>query len=250
MDPTPCCGLDPTEPLTGAMLLGAGLAQSLGHCVGMCGPIQTAFSLSCRRGGSSHGFLAVSLSLYHGGRLTSYVTLGVLFALVGTLGGASSSTQWVRAGVSIGIGALMLILGIGLLDLLPTRRWIESSDLAGAVADRIRRLLATRNRFGQYGLGVANGFLPCGPVVVTALAAASTGSPARGAFTMLLFGVGTLPALALLGMGVGTLGTRLRLRLTQIGAVLLLLIGVQLGLRGAAALGWIPHLRLGPAVIW
>jgi sulfite exporter TauE/SafE len=254
VEPSTCCdglGVDPAEPLTGLILLGTGLTMSLGHCVGMCGPLLTAFSVSQRSAGAAPGWrLAPALGVYHLGRITSYGILGVLFGLLGTVAGAVSSARLVQAGISLAVGLLMIPLGLGLMGLLPTQRWIESSPLAGFVVGRMRSLLATRRPFGRYGLGVANGFLPCGPVVVTALAASTSGGPWRGGLAMLIYGIGTIPALVALGMGTGLLGPRLRVTLYRIGALLLIVLAAQLVLRGAAAFGWVPHWRVGPVVFW
>ena len=67
---------------------------------------------------------------------------------------------------------------------------------------------------------------------------------------MLAFGLGTVPALLVLGYGASTLNVRLRGRLFRLAAVLVTLVGVQLMLRGLAALGVAPHLVIGPVMVW
>jgi sulfite exporter TauE/SafE len=67
---------------------------------------------------------------------------------------------------------------------------------------------------------------------------------------MAMYGLGTLPVLVALGLGAGRVGPALQKRLTWLGALVVLLLAAQLGLRGAATLGWIGHWRLGEVVIF
>jgi sulfite exporter TauE/SafE len=67
---------------------------------------------------------------------------------------------------------------------------------------------------------------------------------------MLLYGLGTVPVLFALGLGVGSLAPSVQGKLYKLGAVLVLVIGLQLVLRGAAAFEWIAHLRFRELVIW
>ena len=92
--------------------------------------------------------------------------------------------------------------------------------------------------------------VPCGPVFSVAMTAAATGSVVKGAVAMLAFGLGTIPVLIILGLGAGRLGVRLRSVFNRIGAVLIILIAVQLILRGLSAWGLVAHLRFGEFVVW
>ena len=74
--------------------------------------------------------------------------------------------------------------------------------------------------------------------------------PLAGAAAMLLFGLGTIPVLIAFALGAARISPAAQRRFNQLTAVLVLLIGVQLALRGAAALGWIGHLRFGSFVIY
>ena len=71
-----------------------------------------------------------------------------------------------------------------------------------------------------------------------------------GAAAMLLFGLGTIPALVVFAVGAGQSSPAIQRRFNRLAAVLVILIGVQLLCRGAAALGWIGHLRIGEVVLW
>jgi hypothetical protein len=99
-------------------------------------------------------------------------------------------------------------------------------------------------------LGMLWGLLPCGLVLTALLAAAVAGSPGQGALTMLAFGLGTWPAL--LGMGwVAQHGLPRAIPWPrQAAALIVLLFGTQMLLRGLATWGWVNHLRVGGVMLW
>lgn len=227
-----------------------GLVISLGHCIGMCGPLVTAFSLAQREEGRSTWSMLPVLLLYHTGRLTSYALIGLVFGLVGSATRLIAQGPALQGILSLLVGFLMLLLGFGLLGWLPTQRWVESNSLGQLVAERSAGLLRTRRAGGRFLLGMANGLLPCGPVYAMALGTVASAQPTLGAGAMALYGLGTLPVLLAVGLGAGRLAPAVQNRFNRMGAFLVLIIGVQLLLRGAAALGWIEHLKFGELVIW
>jgi sulfite exporter TauE/SafE len=99
-------------------------------------------------------------------------------------------------------------------------------------------------------LGALNGLLPCGLVYSALLVAASTGGPLTGAAGMAVFGLGTLPALLIMGVGAGALSARVRQVFARVAGVLIMLVGVQLVLRGLAGWGVVPHVHLGRLMLW
>ena len=235
--------------LDAAMLLGAGLAMSLGHCLGMCGPLVAGLAGAQRAAGLGLGRVAAAHLVYHSGRIGSYALIGLAFATLGSALGSVVQGRALQGALSLAVGALMGVLGLGLLGWLPVRRLLESRRLAGLV---MRVTTALRRRRGPGAwllLGVANGFLPCGPVYAVATGAMAA-RPLAGAAAMLLFGLGTIPALVAFALGAARIGAAAQRRFNRLTAVFVILLGLQLVLRGAAALGWIEHLRLGSVVVY
>lgn len=231
------------------MLLGAGLAMSLGHCIGMCGPLVGTLAGAQRAGGMGLGAVAVSHLIYHTGRIGSYAVIGLVFASVGSALDLAIDSRGPAGYLSLAVGVLMVVLGLGLLGLLPVRGLLESRKLAGLVM-RVTGALRQRRGPGTWLLlGVANGFLPCGPVYAVATGTVAS-RPLAGAAAMLLFGLGTIPALVAFALGAARISPGVQRRFNRLAAILVLLIGVQLALRGAAALGWIGHLKFGSLVIY
>ena len=233
-----------------ALLFLTGITVSLGHCVGMCGPLHAAF-VGAQTAPASRGFrLILPLARYHGGRILGYVIIGAALGLVGTVGRWSGLGLRGQAVLSVALGALLLVTALGAggphaLETLP-----GFSRVGQAVSRRMRRLLASPRGRNQFSLGLANGFLPCGPVLAVALTAAATAHPGIGMLLMLVYGLGTLPALLLLAAVTSRLGTWGRRLVSRAGTFLLVLLGLQLALRGLAGLGVVRHLRFGEVVIW
>jgi uncharacterized protein len=249
-----CCGpgLMADVPTRDALFyLTTGLLMSLGHCTGMCGPLVAAYAnAQCQAcPGQQTGGQVASFLTYHAGRVTTYASIGLVFGLVGQTSQLAGS-RGLQGGLSLGVGGLMLLLALGLFGWLPTQRWVESGSLGSAVIGRMRGLLTTTRVPGRFALGMANGLLPCGPVYAMAIGTLAAASPWLGAGAMALFGLGTVPVLVVLGLGAGRIGPGLQRRFNALGAAVVLILALQLGLRGASALGWIGHLRFGDVVIW
>jgi sulfite exporter TauE/SafE len=238
-----------SQPFDAALLIGMGFAMSLGHCLGMCGPLVASLAASQRQRGMRIGGMVGAQLLHHAGRITSYALIGLLLASAGSIVSLAGVGRGLQATLSLLVGGLMVLIGCGLLGWLPTRRWIESGRLAGAVVRATARLRDSARGRSWFLLGVANGFLPCGPVYAVA-AGTVVATPLGGATAMLLFGLGTVPALVVFAVGAGRLSPAIQRRFSRVAAVLVVLIGVQLICRGAAALGWIGHLKFGEFVLW
>ncbi len=236
-------------PLDAMMLLGTGLAISLGHCLGMCGPLVGSLAAAQQHRGPRFGGVLLAQLLHHAGRVTSYAVIGFVLAAVGSTVRLAGFGRGLQGFLSLIMGVVMVLLGMGLMGWLPTRRALESNCLAGLVIRGTSRLRGAGGVAARFLAGMVNGFLPCGPVYAVA-AGTVVSSPLAGAAAMAVFGLGTVPALLLLALGTTRLSPGLQRRFNRLAAVLVLFIGVQLACRGAAALGWIGHLRFGDLVIW
>lgn len=227
------------------VLLGAGLLTGFSHCIGMCGPLVGAFAMRRR---VERKELSTPLVLFQSGRLTTYGLLGLAAGLVGSVL-VTVVRQW-QGAFSIGLGLVVLLLGVGLLGLFPLQRWIAGLAPARQIGRGIKHWMASDHPAAPFGLGMANGLLPCGPVYAMAVLAAASGDPLRGASLMLIFGLGTLLPLLGFGFSASMLSLQLRGTLYRVAAVLVVLVGLQLTLRGLALYGQIPHSSLGSVMLW
>jgi sulfite exporter TauE/SafE len=227
-----------------AALLLSGLVGSLGHCLGMCGPLVIMVGLQLKSSGRSG--LPYHL-LYHTARITVYGLMGVLVGVIGSLLGLAGRLNDIAGVASLLLGLGVILFGLGYLGWLPLGRMEGGGAwLTEAMAQALKRGGTT----GVALLGALNGLLPCGLVYSALLVAASTGGPLSGGLGMVVFGFGTLPALLLVGVGAARVSVEARQRLTRIAGALIIVVGLQLLLRGMAALGAVPHLHLGRLVLW
>jgi len=226
------------------ILLLSGVLGSLGHCLGMCGPLVVMVGVQLR----ARGLAGTPYHLlYHGTRIVVYALLGAIVGGVGSLLGMGSQLSLVAGIVSLLLGLIVVLFGLGYLGWLPLGRLEKTGDW---MSRAMGRALQQGGLLGVALLGALNGLLPCGLVYSALLIAASIGGSLPGALGMALFGIGTIPALLIVGMGAGALSVHVRQTLTRVAGILIIVAGLQLALRGLATLGAVPHLQLGGLVIW
>ncbi len=247
IDPDSVCTVDHANTATASftVLLTTGLFTGLSHCAGMCGPLVSAFAMRRR---TQRQEVSTPLALFQLGRLTTYTLLGALFGMTGYLL-AALIQQW-QGVISIGLGLLMAMMGLSLLGVLPVQHWLTSVAFTRTVSNWIKRLTNSDHSAAPFGLGMANGLLPCGPIYAMVMLAATSGDPVKGAGIMLLFGLGTLPAMLGIGLSVSQLSLKIRHGLYRVAAILVVLVGVQLALRGLALNGQVAHAAIGSVMLW
>jgi len=226
-----------------ALILGA--IGSVGHCAVMCGAVQVLLA----RRGMAQGW---RLGVLHAGRVVTYSLLG---ALVGALGGAipaiAPAFSMLQGVVAVILALLGGYLAISLLGAVPSPELL----LSGA-ARRWGWLMQRITPRSQPGMaltaatGLAWGLLPCGFVLTALVPAASSGSAPGGAAVMAAFGVGTLPALLLLGAAVRGRTLALTGWARPVAALVVMAFAAQMALRGAAAWEWVNHLMVAGIMVW
>ncbi|WP_168564217.1 sulfite exporter TauE/SafE family protein [Crateriforma spongiae] len=229
-----------------AFLAATVLASVLGslHCVGMCGPLAIWATDGRSRG--------TALVAYHLGRLTTYLSAGLMAGLLGsaiTIGGDVAGFQMLASKL-----AGMLLIGMGLwriFGLLPRNRLtgtreIKPSKIAGLLS-KAKPVLASRGPIGKAYLGgLLTTWLPCGWLYLFVLMAAGAGTVPGAMATMTAFWIGTLPALTAVVVGAGTLMNRSRVVMPMLAAVLLVLTGLYTATgRASADLASMQPPRLG-----
>ncbi|MBZ0093710.1 MAG: sulfite exporter TauE/SafE family protein [Sulfuricellaceae bacterium] len=207
------------------------------HCLGMCGGIVAA--LSMQQPGTApplRHYLAYNL-----GRIASYAAAGALAGLLGSGSLLLQDMLPVRQGLYAVANLLLIALGLYLAGLWQGVTVIERAG--GRLWRRLQPLtgqfLPVRSSFQALALGALWGWLPCGLVYSVLIAALASGSAAKGALVMLVFGLGTLPNL----LAMGLFARRLQLLLQQ----LWLRRAAGLLVAGFGALGLIRLVRFAAA---
>jgi sulfite exporter TauE/SafE len=212
--------------IDGVMIFVGGLLGS-GHCVGMCG----GFALML--GGNRLG-LAANLRrqiVYSLGRVGTYTVGGAAAGYGGwRLGTLVAPAVNAQALLSIGAGLLLIVQGLSAAGLLRWRLLTGGFSCLGPAS--FAALLKARPLWHVFAAGALNGLLPCGLVYAYLALASSSGELAGGATTMALFGLGTMPALILVGSGGAALGLVLRRRILRLAAWCVVLTGVLAVARG------------------
>ena len=215
--------------------LALGLLGSLGHCVGMCSAVVILLDRQLIFKNRFAWMLA------HAGRITTY-------SLFGLLAGALGQTLWAferfQAALSLLFAFTAFYMASALIGLTPsperflvawTQRWGRSI-----------RSFHGASPLSPYLLGLLWGLLPCGLVLTALIAAVASASAFRGALTMLLFGIATIPSL----LAVKWLSTVSRTWSRGFASIAMMLFGFQFAMRGFASLGIAGHLMIGPVMFW
>ncbi len=194
------------------LILAVGFFGSFGHCVGMCGPLTAAFSLSQKQDAPPN---VRSLFLFHvllnAGRLISYATVGAGIGAIGSVifasGQLAGSGSALRQAVATSTGVLLIWFGISqinpkFLPAIPLLHPLTQGNLHQRLSKAMVQLSMSSRWWTPAILGVVWGLMPCGFLYAAQIKAAETGSIWQGAATMAAFGVGTLPTM--LGVGIST----------------------------------------------
>lgn len=224
-----------------AVLLLTGFAGSVGHCLGMCGPLVILAGARYPRQGISAAPLHL---LYHTGRIMVYCGMGLIAGELGSAFGKAAAAARISGLLSTLIGVVIILAGLSYLGWLPF--WKHSLQASGWWARTMRAAMRTPGKRGIFFLGMLNGLLPCGLVYEGLLIVSATGNPLVAGLGMLAFGAATIPALVVFGVGAQMLSTRIRQVLIWAGGALVILVGIDLVLRGSAGLGFLPGLMVGP----
>ncbi len=252
---------------TFAALLVAGLTGSL-HCIGMCGPILIGFSQALRgkaETGAATASIAMAQSIdmtpaavvagpiavataptasrslagdflwYHLGRIWTYGLLGAVAGFVGT--GVREGSAWLGWQQSAGIvmGVVTVLTGVVLLGVVPG---FHLDRIASGCAFKrfkgagwFQSLLRTKGAAPRLLLGAIMGLLPCGLVYAMLIVVAALPTPWHSALGMMIFGIGTVPALSAVLAASRMLPAKWRAHGTRLAALLVVIAGVWMTAR-------------------
>ena len=211
----------------------AGAAGSF-HCLGMC----SGFALSLAPSRAARWKTVGRHLVYNSGRITSYCFLGVLAgAFGGAVGGGSLGTmQRVLALVS---GVLMIVMAFQFFGYRLAVK-LGTGVGVGPLLRGVRGLLGAPGVAAPLAFGVFNGLLPCPLVYAFIAQAVAAGSVGGGLETMVAFGLGTFPAMLLVGLVGCTLSPAWRMRGVRIAGAVILLFGLVTIARGLFPAGAMP----------
>ncbi len=191
------------------------------HCVGMCGGMMLA-CLPTKTDCVKAAFLP---------SVTYNITRCLCYALTGTalgaIGGTLSVTPNTRAGIMIFSAILMIAMGLNMLGL----------KLFGGVFSWKARWTNRLKTCSPVALGILTAFFPCGPLQMIQVYALGTGSALAGGLGMLIFALGTVPAMMAVGISSSLIRRRYDKLLLNLTGLLIVVLGLMLLKTGAGKIG-------------
>jgi sulfite exporter TauE/SafE len=204
------------------------------HCVAMCGGINLSQCIPQKAENTDKGGINNFMPsiLYNAGRVVSYTIIG---GVVGALGSVVSFSGPAKGIVAIGASIFMIIMGINMLNIFPGLR--KFNPRMPKIFARLigKEKGASKNR--PFYVGLLNGLMPCGPLQAMQLYALSTGDPVKGALSMLVFSLGTVPLMFGLGALSSFLSKQFTAKMMQVSAVLVIVLGFAMFQTGMAVSG-------------
>ncbi len=274
MDPSFLLGTDVLLFLAIGLLGGA-------HCIGMCGPLVTAYSARMtaesgsggdpgptaggrtdggteaasgagstdRRRGHLTTYEVRQHALFNIGRTVSYTAIGALLGAIGgvVLVGAATLTDaagTIRGVVGVGVGAAVILVGV---------RYMLGGATGGVHLPGLQRITGwltghvdrLANGPGIVGLGAVHGLLPCPILYPAYLYAFASGSAIAGGVALAALGIGTMPAVFLYGTLIERVDAVHRRRVHRLLGVAFVLLGYILFAHGLMEAGiHLPHPEL------
>lgn len=167
------------------------------HCIGMCGGLQQLFI------NMAPDNTQTTLLIYHLGRLTSYTIITLIVATI--LSRFAAQTEGlIPYALMIRLLAAVVMIWIGVKHFitipLPKHLSIATDKLWQWVRGLVQPLLPPKNRFQVFIVGLAWGWLPCSLVYSALTIALSANHVSASVLAMVVFGLGTMPALIGMGM--------------------------------------------------
>ena len=210
----------PNENTSYSMLFIIGLFTSL-HCVSMCGGINLSQCINYNDTIDKGRLSTIKPAfLYNLGRVISYTIFG---AIVGGIGSIISFTGWMQSLIQLIASIFMIIMGLNMLNIFP---WLRK--LNPRMPKIFAKKFKSKNNNSPFFIGLLNGFMPCGPLQAMQIYAISTGSVTKGAISMFLFSLGTVPLMFGLGTLSSYMSKKFSNKIMKFGAILVIVLGFSM----------------------
>ncbi len=222
-----CTGQNLWTIVASMSVLAVLIASLLGspHCAGMCGGF---VALSSGQGERP----VARQTLYHLGRLTTYVLLGGLAAYLGGQFDVAGEIVGVQHAAAVLVGVLLMWWGLqGFFPILKLSLIVPWTGAVDAARLRFHQALSHwAERYGKgtfaYCLGLSSTLLPCGWLYAYVAVAAAAETPSSGMLLMSAFWLGTLPVLITIGSLSHLIANPLRPYIPRVVAILMIAAGL------------------------
>lgn len=225
------------------MLTGYMVTFSLGflgsmHCIGMCGGLVSALSMS------RPAIWWSGLAAYQAGRVLTYSLMGLAVGLLGIPLQQLGSFGQIQLALTLLAGLMMITFGLNIAGWMPDPfvRLAARVNAGLGFADRIKKAAASSAQISWFGIGLANGLLPCGLVYVALSLGLASGGTWQPSLMMAAFGLGTVPAMMFAPVVVRSLTPENRGLVMRALGILIIIFGLFTMIRGSS---WMHALHAG-----
>jgi len=194
------------------------------HCVGMCGPLVLAIPTNA----TTRWKFILERLIFNFGKAITYGIMGAGLGLAG-----KSILMNFQQDVSIILGITILLtvaIPIGFKSKL--EKFSPLKYLFIFVKDKFSILMRKRGMTAVFSLGLLNGLLPCGLVYTALIGATAVADVWQSALFMVVFGLGTSPALIAVAIAGKLFSVKYKSILSKAIPVMSIALAVILILRG------------------
>ncbi|MFA5058324.1 MAG: sulfite exporter TauE/SafE family protein [Opitutaceae bacterium] len=226
----------------GVFLLGL---LGTGHCVGMCG----GFALAVGADAPGPVRVVSRQIAYQFGKATSYLLLGTVLLLVGSLAAGTGQVASLQNAAGILAGVLMIVLGVAYACEWRGPPWLAGWLAGSRICGALAALWRSPSLYRSLLIGWVNGFLPCGLSLAVLIHLSSFGSETAVVAGAYVFGFATLPGLLAVSWLGRSWSVSRRRWLVRASGVMLVLFGLLTIVRGRPEVHhWFHrHLLIEPA---
>jgi sulfite exporter TauE/SafE len=204
----------------------SGFLGGFGHCIGMCGPIVTTYTLHEAEGLQKRNFITSVFThlIFNAGRTTTYVFIGALMGFTGSFVNTAAKLANIQNVASFGAGLFMMLMGLAIAGVF--KKLLAFEKYNAFILKIIKEVLKGASIARYIPLGMLVGTLPCGLSYSIFIASAGTGSMMMGMGLAFVFGISSSISLIFFGLFFNVLGMKLRGILYRISGIVLFLMGV------------------------
>jgi uncharacterized protein len=214
------------------------------HCIGMCGGLVALCSIHTQdrginEGKNENGIISrIQKNLpemaYHLMRLLSYLILGFLAGVLGSIGHTISEAAGFQRGFSILAGSILILWGLRDLNLfsstfrfLATRPGFQNALSIKFISSKIFKYpLQLQGVMRGAFVGLISGILPCGWLYAYVLSASTTKNPLAGMIIMASFWLGTVPLLVIFARVIKKIDSKLLSKIPKVTAAFIIILGI------------------------
>ncbi len=175
-------------------------------------------------------------SLFLVAKIVSYTVIG---AILGAIGSAFQISLWLRVVLQLLVGLFMVASAMRLFNVHPVFQKFEIRPPA-----RLRRILRNSAKgeswFTPILLGIFTILIPCGTTQAMEVLAVGTGSVFRGALTLFVFTLATVPLFFIIGVLARSGAKAWQGTLAKVTAAVVLFVGIY-AFSGGLALAGFPY---------